>query len=153
MTQIEIKALTFPILLSESIKGLLELISSIGLPDELSKAKNVVDKADILSEEPWDMRFGCELWNIITLDNKVETKMIPDFFRKLIDIDSNEFIGLMKELANNTKQGKRAIEELIDDCKYHSDYSDFEKDIMQKQDDKSLISDEYFTEDELMGNF
>lgn len=153
MTQIEIKALTFPILLSESIKGLLELISSIGLPDELNKAKDVVDKADILSEEPWDMRFGRELWNIITLDNKVETKLIPDFFRKLIDIDSNEFIGLMKELVSNTKQGKKVIEELIDDCKYHSEYSDFEKDVMQKQDDKSLISDEYFTEDELMGNF
>lgn len=149
MSNIDVKALTFPILLIESIKGIMELISSNGLPDDFNVAKNVLNKADILEEEPWDMRFGVGLWNMVTLNRDIEPKIIPDFFGKLIDIDAKDFISLFKELANNTKIGKQAIGELLDDCEYNSKYNDFEKDILVKQSEKDLISDGYFTEEEL----
>jgi hypothetical protein len=149
MSNIDVKALIFPILLIESIKGIMELISSNGLPDDFNVAKNVLNKADILEEEPWDMRFGVGLWNMVTLNRDIEPKIIPDFFGKLIDIDAKDFISLLKELANNTKIGKQAIGELLDDCEYNSKYNDFEKDILVKQSEKDLISDGYFTEEEL----
>ena len=149
MSNIDVKALTFPILLIESIKGIMELISSNGLPDDFNVAKNVLNKADILKEEPWDMRFGVGLWNMVTLNRDIEPKIIPDFFGKLIDIDAKDFISLFMELANNTKIGKQAIGELLDDCEYNSKYNDFEKDILVKQSEKDLISDGYFTEEEL----
>ena len=143
------KAVNFPILLFESIKGIMELVSSNGLPDDMSIAKNVINKSDILEEEPWDMRFGGELWNIVTLNKNIDTKIIPDFFSKLIEIDAIDFISLINELSHNTKQGKQSIEELIKDCEYTSEYNDFETDILKKKTDLDVIEDGYFNEEEL----
>ena len=149
LSKIEVKAVNFPILLFESIKGIMELVSSNGLPDDMSIAKNVINKSDILEEEPWDMRFGGELWNIVTLNKNIDTKIIPDFFSKLIEIDAIDFISLINELSHNTKQGKQSVEELIKDCEYTSEYNDFETDIIKKKTDLDVIEDGYFNEEEL----
>lgn len=150
LSKIEVKAVNFPILLFESIKGIMELVSSNGLPDDMSVAKNVINKSDILEEEPWDMRFGGELWNIVTLNKNLDTKIIPDFFSKLIGIDAIDFISLIDELSHNTRQGKRSIEELIKDCEYTSEYDRFETDILKKKTDMDMIEDGYFNEEELL---
>ena len=48
----------FPILLTESIRGILELSASFGLPDEQDLSNQVMKIADSLEYEPWDMRLG-----------------------------------------------------------------------------------------------
>ena len=149
LSKIEVKALNFPILLLESIKGVLELISSNGLPDELSVARNVVNKADVLQDEPWEMRYGYGLWNMVTLGSNMDTKLYPDFFSKLIDIKSDEFISLMNELSHNTRQGKESIKELIDDCEYSFKYNNFKDDLMKQQDERNIIENGYFTPEDL----
>lgn len=149
LSKIEVKAINFPILLIESIKGIMELLSSNGLPDELSMAENVINKSDILEEEPWDMRFGFGLWDMITLGENLNTKIIPDFFSKLISLNADDFISLINELAHNTRQGRQSIQELIDDCEYTIEYDDFEKDILTKKNDMDMIEDAYFSSEEL----
>lgn len=149
LSKIEVKAINFPILLIESIKGIMELLSSNGLPDELSMAENVINKSDTLEEEPWDMRFGFGLWDMITLGENLNTKIIPDFFSKLVSLNADDFISLINELAHNTRQGKQSIQELIDDCEYTIEYDDFEKDILTKKNDMDMIEDAYFSSEEL----
>ena len=63
--KIKAQGLLFPILLEETIKGILELAISHGLPQNIEKAKYVIGKSDFKIAEVWDMRLGYALWNII----------------------------------------------------------------------------------------
>lgn len=149
LAKIETKAITFPMLLFESIKGVLELIASNGLPDDIGEANNILNKADILEKEPSDMRLGEGVFNILTLNSKPLVSILPDFIHKLTALEANSFNDLIHEVLKNTKEGKRSIKELLDDCVYSFEYSKFNDDILKKQTDKSIIDDGFFTLEEL----
>jgi len=146
-TKIEATAVIFPILLIESLRGCLELWASHGLPDDISKAKAVINKADALVNDPWYTRIGPALWDKIYTD--LDTKYLPTFFSNLCELSNNNFFGILKECFANTKLGKQEILNLSNKAKYEDDYSSFEYDIQKKQSDRSVIEDGYFTEEEL----
>lgn len=146
-TKIEATAVIFPILLIESLRGCLELWASHGLPDDINKAKSVINKADALVNDPWYTRIGPVLWNKIY--NGFDLKYLPTFFSNLSELPNEDFFGILKECFANTKLGKKEIEKLVSKSKYEDDYSSFEYDIKQKQLDKGIIEDGYFTEEEL----
>lgn len=150
-SEITAVGIIFPILLYEAIKGCMELWASHGLPDDAKKAFIVINNADALENDPWYTRIGPVLWDRICGDNEFEElKYIPSFIYKIASIDANNFCSLIKEVAYNTKAGKREIQKLISDVKYNDDYSDFEYDLKAKQSEKGLVTDdEYFTEKEL----
>ena len=52
------QALVFPVLLHELVKGVMELMSAHGLPKNKRIGEYVINKADFLAAEPWDMRIG-----------------------------------------------------------------------------------------------
>lgn len=147
LSVIKVKAMTFPILLSESIKGLLELVSSKGLPDDINVAKRVVEKADILSNEPWYMRLGSVLWKKIIGENEMEDSTVPYLFDMLVDVDADSFIAFMEEISNSTKKAKDIMSSLIMKAEYQNKYTSFEDDLMQKQQQSLIIDD--FTAEEL----
>lgn len=146
-TQIESTAIIFPILLIESLRGCMELWASHGLPDDINKAQSVINKADALIYDPWYTRIGPVLWDKIYPD--IEFKYLPTFFSNLSELSDKEFFDTLKECFANTKLGKQKITNLLKQTKYEDDYSSFEYDIKQKQSDKSIIADGYFTEEEL----
>jgi hypothetical protein len=45
------RGITFPVLVHEIIKGVMELLSAHGLPKDKKLAEYVINKADFLSEE------------------------------------------------------------------------------------------------------
>ena len=59
---IKARGMVFPVLLHELCKGVMEVLSLNGLPKQDNIAQYVVDKADFIQAEPWDMRFGPGLW-------------------------------------------------------------------------------------------
>jgi len=146
-TKIEATAVIFPILLIESIRGCMELWASHGLPDDTAKAQAVINKADALINDPWYTRIGPVLWDKIYQDT--DTKYLPSFFSQLSELNNEDFFGILKECFANTKLGKKEISDLINKAKYNDEYSNFEYDIKQKQSDKGIIADSYFTEEEL----
>jgi len=144
ITKIIVKAVSFPILLHEAIKGLLELVSSNGLPDNMTKAVAVMDKADVLIQEPWNMKMGFPMWKILTFDEDIETKDVPSFIETIVKAPTDEFISLMKEVLYKTKKGKDIIRKLLNHVKHEREYNDFSDDMLKAQKEKLLIDEVEF---------
>jgi len=111
---IHAQAMVFPVLLHELVKGVMEILSAHGLPKNKKIGKFVINKADFLAAEPWDMRLGPGLWTRFT--NMIE----PDDFHlkhhiysDLAALPVKEFNYKMKEIMANTKEGKKIIFEIV----------------------------------------
>lgn len=149
-TTINSQGVIFPLLLHDTIRGFFELFSSHGLPSDVSKAKYIIRKSDFVLAEPWDMRFGVELWDMIFGDVE-DTNAIPYMFTRLIECPTNEFNLLCKEILSGTEKGSQIKQELLSKATYDNDYQAFTNRINARNVDKSLIADSYFTASELDG--
>ena len=148
-TVIRSQGLIFPYLLRETIRGFMELFSSHGLPEDNQKAQMIIKRADFTMAEPWDIRFGKTLWEMMFGKDKIKPNMIPYFFADFCSLDTSEFFGLSQELLAKTKKGKSYIEKTISDISNNIDYQAFLKNIQQKNVDSSMITDGYMTADDL----
>ena len=148
-TIIRSQGLIFPYLLRETIRGFMELFSSHGLPEDNQKAQMIIKRADFTMAEPWDIRFGKTLWEMMFGKDKIKPNMIPYFFADFCSLDTSEFFGLSQELLAKTKKGKSYIKKTISDISNNIDYQTFLKNIQQKNVDSSMITDGYMTADDL----
>ena len=147
---IESYATTFPILLSESVRGFMELFASHGLPKDKKLTNFIIKKADFAAAEPWDMRIGPTMWKTITdAIGKLDTKCLPLIFIKLALLNVDEFNMVMQEVLAGTTSGKEILQSLADDVSEEIDYSDFEDQLKLKDVKKNVISDQYILPDEL----
>lgn len=149
-TTISVQAMIFPLLLQETIKGMFDLFSAHGLPQDKEKAKYIIKKADFVLAEPWDLRFGVGLWKRV-FGKVQDTNMIPYMFTNLIKLEADEFNMTMKEILSNTQRGNELINDLMQSAEYDSGYQQFQNRINAKNLDKSLIKDSYFTGAETNG--
>jgi len=108
------QALVFPVLVHEIVKGVMELLSAHGLPKDKKLGKFVINKADFLAAEPWDMRIGPAIWG------KFAEMIEPDDFdlkhhiySELVKLPAKEFHRQMKEILAGTKQGKKIITDVV----------------------------------------
>lgn len=153
---IKAEGLLFPILFEETVKGILELAISHGLPNNVEKAKYVIGKADFKIAEVWDMRLGYALWKLIQ-DEISECGYdileigINFFLMELSQMDTEEFNSTLKEIFARTKKGKRNIDEIVQRITYNKDKDEFDDYIKTKNDSTIQINDdEYFTPEELI---
>ena len=143
-TLIEAQGMIFPLLLQDTIKGLFELFSSHGLPSDMDIAKYIVSKADYLSAEPWDLRFGVILWREIF--NALEsTKMAPYAFTELVKLPPRRFMVGIKEILSKTRKGEMIVSKMIGKCEYDRGYQAFKDRINTKNLSKTVLADSYFT--------
>ena len=147
-TEIKSQGIVFPLLLGETIRGFMELFSAHGLPKDKDKARYILRKADFLMAEPWDLRLGVPLWEKIS-KNIDDTRTIPFLFTHICELDCKDFNSLLKEVFANTKKGNETIRNLVEEIKHKREYSEFIQNIQRKNVDTSLISDGYFTPEEL----
>ena len=153
---IKAEALLFPILVEETIRGILELAISRGLPKKLDKAKYVISKSDFKLAEVWDMRLGFALWNVI--EKSVESCGfdmmeigINFFLMEIAEMDCDEFNNSLKEIFAGTKNGKRILTDIVERICYNKDKDDFDDYIKTKNDSTIQINDDdYFTPEELI---
>lgn len=147
---VETYATTFPILLSESVRGFMELFASHGLPEDKRLASFVVKKADFAAAEPWDMRIGPTMWKTITdTIGKLDTRCLPLLFTKIASLEPRKFNGVMSEILAGTRTGKDLLRSIADDVSSELEYDDFEDQLRQKDMQKNMITDGYISPDEL----
>lgn len=149
-TTISAQGIIFPLLFQEGIKGMFELFSSHGLPQDIEKAQHIVKKADFILAEPWDIRLGVGLWRMFFGDVE-DTNVVPYMFTKFVSLPVEEFNIASKEILSSTVKGKKIINALMKDSEYDSGYQQFKNRINAKNLDKSLIKDSYFTGAEANG--
>lgn len=147
---IEAYGKNFPILLSESIRGFMELFASHGLPEKKDESEFVIKKADFLAAEPWDMRLGPVMWKtLIKSIGNIETKYLPLVFMKLSQLKTPDFSYIMSEILAGTEEGEQIIKSMVEEAEEEMDYDDFSDTLSQKNMEKNMIADEYLREDEL----
>ena len=149
-TTIKAQGIIFPLLFHEAIKGLFELFSAHGLPQDREKAQYIIKKADFVLAEPWDLRVGVGLWRMI-FGGVEDTNMIPYMFTSFVKIPTDEFNLSVKEILSNTEKGNEIINTLMADAEYDNGYQQFTNRINARNVDKSLIQDSYFTGAETSG--
>lgn len=152
-TSIASQGIVFPFLLKETFKGFFELFSSHGLPMDDEKAMYIIRKADFLVAEPWDIRLGVPMWEIIYKQLKgtelMKLNTIPYFFTDICTLELDEFNNVLKNILASTKAGKRFVDEESDNIIHDIEYQQFSDRIQNKNNDSGLLTDDYFTSDEL----
>jgi hypothetical protein len=149
-TTIKVQGIIFPLLFQEAIRGMFELFSSHGLPKDKKNAMHVIKKADFVLAEPWDLRLGVGLWDMI-FGRVEDTNMIPYMFTSFVRISIDEFNDVVKEILASTEKGSEIIGELMKEAEYDNGYQQFTNRINARNVDKSLIKDSYFTGAETNG--
>lgn len=148
--KIEAQGVIFPILLTELIRGFLELFTSHGLPKDRTLALSVIGKSDFLKAEPWDMKFGPMLWDLLSKTfNNINSVELPYLLKRLSKLNVDKFNYLMKEVFAKTKQGKLIMSSLSFKSKNDIEYDKFVDKMVKMKKDKGVITDEYIHPDEL----
>lgn len=110
--KIIVKAINFPILIHEMIKGIISLLSVAGMPKD--KAKEVINYTDTVSSEIWDIRLFPIVWTrlneqIDENDYDIKKLILLELFKK----SANEFIDFMKLLENKPDSAKDEISRIV----------------------------------------
>ena len=148
--KIDAQGKIFPVLLSECVRGFMELFASHGLPKNREILDIVLAKSDYLKAEPWDMRIGPSLWTILSENFEgIDFKTVPYLFKKISCLSCKNFNKFMQEVLAKTKTGKRLMGKLIEKAKTEKEYNKFSDKMSKLQTDKNIITDEYIHPEEL----
>jgi hypothetical protein len=114
---VKAQAVTFPVLVHELVKGVMEIFSMHGLPEDERIAEFVMGKADFLSAEPWDMRLGPALWERFTTHFTPENFHLKhNVYTELAALPVDEFNQKMREIMAHTKAGQQIINDMCEAC-------------------------------------
>ena len=94
----------------------MELLAAHWLPEDEREAQYVIDKADFLESEVWDMRLGPGIWEkfIDAIDGSAyEIKHF--LYYEIAQMPAGEFHDFMKELLSGSKRGKQMLVDLAND--------------------------------------
>ena len=146
---IESQGVVFPILLCETVRGFMELFISHGLPMERERAMAVLGKSDFLKAEPWDMRLGPHIWEMVSKSlTDVDFNDMPYLFKRISSLDTHKFNFLMKEVLAGTKKGRRIMATMCNKAKNDAEYDRFLDKMDKMKTDKGVITDDYIHPDE-----
>lgn len=138
---IESHGVVFPILLIETIKGVLDIFASYSLPDDRKLAEIVCLESDTVESDPWEMRIGKSLWKMFEerVDD-LDGETLPFFLKDVFTSDNFEDIVL--NVVCKTTKGDTVLKDILSKCTHDREYKDFLSRIDKKREDnKNLIID------------
>lgn len=141
MPEISAQGLVFPILLAETVRGLMELFAMHGLPKDRDLKKLVLNKCDYLKSEPWYMRIGLELWRKTKINFESKPGMVPYWFKELAVIKPMKFNEVMPEILSNTNTGKKYSKIIYRKALSLFDKDNFNSDMSKLTMRKNIITD------------
>jgi hypothetical protein len=102
---IKAKAICFPMLVHEIVKGLYEIVGTEGFGPDKEKNQAIVGAVDKLSNEPNDLRFGKFLYDAISKiynESDIDDARVRElFFAALYKLDDNEFFPFVENAVND----------------------------------------------------
>jgi len=117
---IKVRAINFPVLIHELIKGVLELFSHQGEPEDKELFIKVMQQEDLLHKEMWDLRLGPSIWDrlrsqfpeeILVDETLVEHQnyLITEIFK----LPAKTFLIFIKEVLSGSERGKTYMVKLM----------------------------------------
>lgn len=152
------RAINFPILVHEIIKGVMELFAVQGQPEDQEIATRVSELEDTMEKEIWDLRLGPAIWDrirsqfpeeIVVDENKRELQNF--LLTKIFKLPARQFLVFMKEVISGSEQGKRLMQQMLDAINQMFSNIDYENAMNQFDDDLDQISDD--TDDDELNDF
>lgn len=102
---IKARALCFPMLLHEIIKGLYEIVGTEGFGPDKEKNKAIIGAVDKISNEPNDFRFGKFLYDAITKlynESNIDDPRVRElFFTEVYKLDEDDFLSFVENAVND----------------------------------------------------
>ncbi len=141
------RAVNFPILVHELIKGVMEIFAIQGRPEDEEGYDEVEDSEDTLKNEMWDLRLGPAIWDRIRsqfpdeiiFDNpELQNYLLVEIFK----LPAKKFLVLMKEVISQTERGKRLLEEIVEGIKKMLNDQDYEDVMSQFESDLDDATEE-----------
>tara|TARA_R110000822_G_scaffold35563_4_gene100227 strand:- start:901 stop:1929 length:1029 start_codon:yes stop_codon:yes gene_type:complete len=116
---IKARAICFPMLVHEIVKGLYEIVGTQGFGKDKEQNKAVIGAVDKLSNEPRDFQYGKFIYdslnNLYGESNINDARVRELFFTEVYKLDEEEFVNFIENLINNkltTIQKQWAIGEM-----------------------------------------
>jgi len=115
------KALTFPLLVHELVKGVYEVFGTHGLPDDPKAAEMVMGMEDTLPSEIWDSRLGPVFWE--KFQEAYPLELFEDdmkhiqhhLFFRFSKLDAEQFFRVSKAILSGNSEGMAFIQRLVDE--------------------------------------
>jgi hypothetical protein len=118
---VKAKAVTFPLLVHELVKGVYEIFGTHGLPDDPRQQEMILNAEDTLPAEIWDSRLGPIFWEKFVATYPIELfdddmKHIQHYlFMRFSALNANEFMSLAKKILSGDPKGQQLIQRMVDD--------------------------------------
>lgn len=102
---IKARAVCFPMLFHEIVKGLYEIVGTEGFGSDKEQNKAIISKVDKVSNEPRDFQYGKFIYdalsNLYNQSNISDARVRELFFAEVYKLDDREFIIFIENLLNN----------------------------------------------------
>jgi len=118
---VKARAVTFPLLVHELVKGVYEVFGTHGLPDDPRQAEMVLGAEDSLPAEIWDSRLGPVFWEKFLATYPLELfdddkKHIQHYlFMRFSSLKADEFMRVAKMILSGDSRGEQYIQRMVDD--------------------------------------
>jgi hypothetical protein len=115
------KAVTFPLLVHELVKGVYEVFGTHGLPDDPRQQEMILKAEDTLPAEIWDSRLGPIFWEKFLQTYPMELfdedkKHIQHYlFMRFSSLNAEEFMRVAKMILSGDPKGQQFIQRMVDD--------------------------------------
>ena len=111
---IEAEGMTFPFLLHELTKGVIELITQWGRESDKSIRDYVEDKTDNLESETMDIRLGAKIWekflDILDIDHLAYK---AEILQRMSQLPATEFSALINGLMKDDPDAIESMKEIV----------------------------------------
>ena len=148
------RAVNFPILVHEVLKGIMEVFAIQGQPEDEDILQQVIQHEDTLEKEMWDLRLGPAIWDrirnqfpedILTDENKIEIQnyLLVEIFK----LPAKRFLILMKEVVSGSDTGKRLLQQIVDGINQMLNDQAYEETMSQFDDELETLDDDTSDDD------
>ena len=137
---VKAKAVTFPLLVHELVKGVYEIFGTHGLPDDPKQQEMILNAEDTLPAEIWDSRLGPIFWEKFMATYPMELfdedkKHIQHYlFMRFSALDAREFMRVAKLILSGDPKGNKFIQDMVNDIVKELKDQDY-RDAMGGEDD------------------
>lgn len=137
--KITAQAVCLPVLIHEIVKGVMEVISYHGLPENTKIAEFVIDKADFMDAENWDMRLGPPIWERFLESIPAEDYGLKHHvYVELVSLPVEDFNIVFREILMGSKKGKLMVSNMIHEIKDELRNDEFDNAVDMISDDEYL---------------
>ena len=136
---VKARAVTFPLLVHELVKGVYEIFGTHGLPDDPRQQEMIMKAEDTLPAEIWDSRLGPIFWEKFM--NAYPMELFEDdmkhiqhyLFMRFSQLNAEEFFKIAKLILSGDPRGAQFIQRMV---------NEIVKELQQYEAEKALSGNE-----------